>query len=459
MSEETGLAVAELHGRAVRLQDEGKPAEAVELYRSCLRHCPEYVPALYNLGMLLLQHGQFESAIPLLAQAYQRQPEDYNLMLGYGIALRQAGHTRAAIEVFCAADRQAPAEPHAMCNLAALHNTLGETALADLFLAEATRRAPEFPNVRWLNAMRLLRQKRYGQGWALFESRFELLGQSAQTTRTALPRWHGEARPFALLREQGHGDCLMMARFVLHPALRPQLAGLEVTAPVVALLRHNFPDLPVVDDVGALTGIEAVLPLMSIPGQLNLEYGDIPAAPYLTAPPAAIEGWAARLPAAAGVPRLGFYWRGSPKHANDAQRSLPFSELARLLTMAGVSWVSLQYEATAEEQAWLAAHGILHLGEELRDFTELAGVLANLDGLIGVDSAPCHLAGAMGIPVWLLLANSPDWRWGVRGSRTRWYRRTLLIRQKRVHEWGAVVARVARGVARLVRNVSSKGDE
>lgn len=438
------------HARAVELQASGALAEAVALYRACIIEQADFAPALYNLGMILVQHGQYDAAAPLLADAWKADPRNYNMLLGYGIALKQAGHIRAAIEIFCGADRQAPDQPHAMCNLASIHNTLGEPTLGDLFLAEATRRAPDFPNVRWLNAMRLLRRKRYRDAWPLFESRFSLMGQTVQTTQTTLPRWQGEARPWALLREQGHGDCLMLARFVNHPALAGHLVGLEVTSPLVELLQHNFPQLSVADDVRKIEKIEAVLPLMSIPGWLNLEYADIPSAPYLSVPERSRMAWAERVPVTDDTLRLAVYWRGSPKHANDARRSIPFSDMRPLLEISGITWVSAQYDATEEEKVWMAEHGILHPGDAVRNFDDLAGLLSQVDGVIGVDSAPIHLAGALGVPVWMLVANSPDWRWGETGHRTAWYQRMLLIRQKKLNDWSQAVATACRGLRRIV---------
>lgn len=47
----------------------------------------------------------------------------------------------------------------------------------------------------------------------------------------------------------------------------------------------------------------------------------------------------------------------------------------------------------------------------MTNFRVTAEYLAGLDLVIAVDTAVAHLAGAMGKPVWLLVQDSPDWRW------------------------------------------------
>ncbi len=205
-----------LHSQATALQETGQLAEAVALYRECLSLNDRFAPTLYNLGMLFLQQGHYPEACQYLLAAHHACPGDYNLLLGYGIALKQSGRLTEALSVFCQCDRLRPDQPHALCNLAAFYNSIGKADVGDCFLLEATLRAPEFPNVRWLNAMRLLRQKRYREGWLLFESRFELSGQTVNVSLPGVPFWRGESVPWAILREQGHGDCLMMAHLRAH---------------------------------------------------------------------------------------------------------------------------------------------------------------------------------------------------------------------------------------------------
>lgn len=450
----------ELNEQAVLLHRSGKYAEAMALYQECLALEPGHPHALYNAGMVSLHFGHYVNAIQLLARAHAAMPDVYDVVLGYGIALRQAGHLEDAAQVFCRADRIAPQQPQAMCNLASLHYMLGNQETGDFFLHEATRRDAGFPNVQWLNAMRLLRQKRYREGWPLFESRFRLSGQQVSNSWPEKPMWQGEAAPIAVLREQGHGDCLMMARYLRHAGVAPLVRYVEVTPPLVRLFQHNFPGFTVGtsarDDAPDVAYVQT---FMGLPGRLNVAYEEIDGSAFLSAPADAMAQASERLLAMAGSalpllrPRVAVFWRGSRLHANDAQRSLPFLEMASLLEQHPAAWVSIQHEATDEERAWLAAHGIPHLGDSVADFFDLAGVLAQVDGVLGVDSAPVHLAGAMGIPTWLLLATSPDWRWGTEGHRTAWYHSVNLLRQRKTHGWGEPLVRVARGLRRLRKGV------
>lgn len=70
-------------------------------------------------------------------------------------------------------------------------------------------------------------------------------------------------------------------------------------------------------------------------------------------------------------------------------------------------------------------------------------LLACLDLVITVDTSVGHLAAAMGKPVWILLATSPDWRWLLNRSDTNWYPTVRLFRQTVPRQWTDVFSRVA----------------
>jgi tetratricopeptide (TPR) repeat protein len=89
---------------------------------------------------------------------------------------------------------------------------------------------------------------------------------------------------------------------------------------------------------------------------------------------------------------------------------------------------------------------IADLGADLGDFAETAAAMANLDLLISVDTAAAHLAGAMGLPVLLLLPYCADWRWLVNRNDSPWYPTMRLFRQQRSGVWTEPVADVCRAL-------------
>jgi ADP-heptose:LPS heptosyltransferase len=80
---------------------------------------------------------------------------------------------------------------------------------------------------------------------------------------------------------------------------------------------------------------------------------------------------------------------------------------------------------------------------DLADFADTAGLMANLDRVISVDTAPAHLAGVLGIPVWVLLAAMPDWRWQLGRADCPWYPSARLYRQAWAGDWTIPVAQSA----------------
>ena len=73
---------------------------------------------------------------------------------------------------------------------------------------------------------------------------------------------------------------------------------------------------------------------------------------------------------------------------------------------------------------------------------DAAAVLKNLDLVISVDTAIAHLAGALGIPVWVALPFAPDWRWLMGREDSPWYPTMRLFRQDRAGDWASVFAEI-----------------
>jgi ADP-heptose:LPS heptosyltransferase len=86
---------------------------------------------------------------------------------------------------------------------------------------------------------------------------------------------------------------------------------------------------------------------------------------------------------------------------------------------------------------------------EFLDFADTAALLSNLDLLITIDTAAAHLAGAMGLPTWVLLSHSPDWRWMLDRADSPWYPTMRLFRQPAPGDWDTPIMQIAAALGRL----------
>jgi Glycosyltransferase family 9 (heptosyltransferase) len=184
-------------------------------------------------------------------------------------------------------------------------------------------------------------------------------------------------------------------------------------------------------------------PLMSLPRAFNTRVETIPnTVPYLRADAEIAERWKTRMATEGTGKRVGISWAGRETHGNDRNRSMELANFAPLLKTPGVNVFSLQ--KTGRDRAETKAAGMIDYTEELADFAETAGIVANLDLVICVDTAVAHLAGAMGKPVWLLLPFVADWRWLMGRTDSPWYPGLRIYRQEAIGQWGPVMEKVQR---------------
>src|SRR5262245_11161197 len=155
----------------------------------------------------------------------------------------------------------------------------------------------------------------------------------------------------------------------------------------------------------------------------------------------------------AGRLAVGIVWQGNPTNTGDYLRSVPLKEFQCLAKVPGVVLISLQVGA-GTEQITTVSFPLIDLGSEFRadSLDDLAAALSNVDLVVTVETAVAHLAGALGVPVWVLVPVSSDWRWLLDRNDSPWYPTMRLFRQKRFGEWAQVFAEVKAELAKLPRN-------
>ena len=220
---------------------------------------------------------------------------------------------------------------------------------------------------------------------------------------------------------------------------------LEVPPRLVRIVRSLPGGAEVVPRGAPLPAFDLHCPLLSLPRAFGTEFATIPApGRYLSADPDRVARWSERI-GPRTRPRVGLMWRGGTG-SRIRGRSLALREFLAAL-VPGVQYVSLQRELPDEDLAVLASRpDIAHFGDEQADFSDAAALCEAVDLVVSVDTSVAHLAGALDVPLWVLLPARCDWRWFDERKDSPWYPRATLLRQTRDGDWSEVLARVAAGL-------------
>ncbi|MBV9879013.1 MAG: glycosyltransferase family 9 protein [Gemmatirosa sp.] len=304
----------------------------------------------------------------------------------------------------------------------------------------------------WRTAARL-----YGPATAQVLSRYAALHRELAEAFPASRPWNGESldgRTVALQLVEGLGDQLQGLRFAraIRDAGGRVLVGCDDRLRELVRasdLAEGFLDrpLPARPDVGP---VDFHLVVGGWLHDSGLPSDRWPSAPYLAPadtdqPPAILDGLTR--------PRIGIAWAGNPDFALESTRGLPYAALRRLVAATpDVVWVSLQrfdHPRARELGATPITRRVVDAGPTLRSMLDTAHLMRHLDLVVATDSAPAHLAGALGVPVWTLLGPTFNWRWRIDGETTPLYPSMRLIREAAPGSWNAAVDRVVHDLAAM----------
>jgi tetratricopeptide (TPR) repeat protein len=427
---------------------ERRSEEAVACYREAVRLKPDYSEAHNNLGLALLDNGRAGEAAVILRQAVRLRPKAPEAHNNLGLALAALGRFQEAEAAYEEALRLNPRYAEAENNLASALKDQGrhEEALAAYDLALALD--PRSASTRWNRSLLYLQLGDFARGWPEYEWRWQR--DKASPRRLPKPAWDGtplEGRTILLYMEQGLGDMIQFLRYAPLVHERGGTVLVECPASLIPLF-STCPGIDrLVDEGDELPPFDVYAPLLSLPHLLGTTLETIPAdVPYLAPDPARVASWG---PVLDGIPgyKVGIAWQGNPRHPWDRHRSIPLAAFAPLARVPGVTLVSLQKGPGAEQaRAVRRQVPVAELPGEVdagAAFADTAAILRHLDLVITADTAVAHLAGAVGVPVWVALSAITDWRWLIGRKDSPWYPTMRLVRQERLGDWSGVFRRMA----------------
>ena len=344
--------------------------------RWALARTPDHPEALNMLGILLHKERRFAGAVNAFEHAE---------VLGHLAAASNRGN--ALLDM----------------------GRIGEALAAHM---TAVGRDPTHPGARYNLALTRLRLGEWKTGWAMYEARLDFREVHRAPRIFPQRRWRGEAlngRRILLHAEQGLGDTIQFCRYANLVAEREGAVILQVQPAAERLLRTlavTRSGLAVITTLGTdPPEFDLECPLMSLPAVFATEIDTVPwTGAYLAADPALAEEKkllfpASRVSCRAGKQNLliGVAWAGNARYKGDRERSMELKTLSGLLSLPGITWVSLQKGVAGGQLA--AMQEKAHIWDACscdHDLAEAAAVVSTLDLVITTDTCIAHLAGRHG---------------------------------------------------------------
>ena len=454
------------------LKDAGDHEGALKHYRAAWTLKPDGPEAARACGAMLVRLERFDEAVEHYGAVLDRHPDDSKLCAGLGLALwkLQRPAAAAALRRAVALD---PASSDLRCHLHDVLRWLGNDEEDEAQLRLGLAQEADSPSLLAALGQSLIAQGRLGEGLGCCQAALKVdpNHQDARMARgranflagryaiawpdryrlvkdldrrpkgTSGSEWEGQdlaGQSILLYGEQGLGDVIQYARYAPLVAEGGARVVVACKPRLIGLLRRIPGINKVVPDDQPPPPTDWYCSLLDVPAVWGHDVDSIPAAcPYL--PPRVRE--TPVLPPSRQF-RAGIVWAGNPTQKQDRRRSCRLEDFAPLFDLPGAAFVSFQVGPPARQlsEGW---RGLVHdPGDALTTLEATADALMEVDLVITIDTMLAHLAGALGRPVWTLLASAPDMRWMLDRADTPWYPTMRLFRQPKPNDWAGVFREV-----------------
>lgn len=455
-------AIAPIRNMAAIYHNEGDDDNAAIYFKKVVDSGYQDPECYYQLGKYAENHYDVDEALSYYDQALSIKPDYVTCLLDLANVSQQVGDVDKAKRCIDKARSIAPQSSEVMNSLGWINHCEGRFEEALKFYSEALKLKPNYPEYLFNQALLLLLLGDYLQGFKGYDVRHDIekhvkINRYIQT----LPNgdlYNGSqdlnGKTILLIEEQGLGDYLQFIRFA--KCLKDKGAVVYVTC--------REPIRPLLPYIHAVEGlydgrqyIDYYIPLMSMAYRLGIERNQIPFTDkYIDLPSAVRQSYALLVDSSKS--KIGIVWQGNVKNPNNYYRSMGLELFEPLLKLEHLQFYSLQIgDKSTQDKSLLDKYNVIDLENHIHNFLDTAGILSQLDLVVSVDTAVCHLAGAMGIPGYVLISNVPDWRWGLNTSNSYWYQSITVFRQKNSADWHEVINQVKQSLT-LNRTTEAKDD-
>lgn len=443
----------------------GNIDHALTLYDEVLAADPINVDALENSAGAYREKNEFDQAVTYYKRAIEQRPNNLHANFNLAYTYHRMGDLENAIDTYRTILSFSPDCTDARCNLAHMLRYVGHVDEAINQYEKTLKAAPDNPHVHYGYAESLLKAGQFEHGWEEFEYRWK---RDANSRNFSDKLWDGSdlmGKTILVRAEYGHGDTIQFIRFTKH--LKEM--GATVIAEVQGALKKLLSGCPYVDKlivVGQqLPEFDAQVPVMSLPHKLGIfNEEEFATGPYIDADQEIVHHWKSEL-ARDGKFKIGICWEGSTYFDSlrgpRSKKALHLRTFKALSELPNVTLYCLQ-KTEARNQMNEVDFEVRDLGPDFDGssgrYMDTAALMKTLDLVVTVDTSVAHLAGALGVPVWVVLPTVADWRWMLDCDDTPWYSTMRLFRQETYGDWDSVFAQIKTSLGKKLQERVKKSD-
>ncbi len=378
------------------------------------------------------------------AATKQDSPADINTLFGKGIQLVEQGKVAEALTTFISIDQQHPSCVPVLYNIAGCHRRLGALEDAADYYNKTLTIDPKHTDAAFGLALVRHTQGDMKQGWELFN----LWRKDIDTLPKNPTLLVG--KKVLIKAEWGLGDMINFIRYAQNLHELSAHVVVQCHKPLVKLL-SRCPYINTIIQLGTpLPETDFQLPLLYLPTLFHSTELTVPnTVPYLYPNPQLVAQWRDKLAQDTAF-KVGICWDMGHHDTNLAgwKRAIPLDNWHPLLRTKNVNFYCLQKEQLNQLNSLPTDITVHQFGPDFDtkngSFMDSAAVMKNLDLVITVDTAIAHLAGALGVPVWVMLPYHTDYRWMRDRTDTPWYPTMKLFRSTTPDDWQPVIEQVTK---------------
>lgn len=428
-------------------------------------------PAI-SVARLLVEKERYKESVPYFERAVNATPANIQLALEYANALNTLNHTQKALDLYTTLHEKRPNDTGILYNIAYTLKKLGRMGEALVYYETTLQKNPHHAEAHFSLGLAYLASGDFKKGWPEYEWRWKRNSQQMRH-KFSQPQWDGsslDGKTILLHAEQGLGDTFQFIRYaqLLKERYNTTIIVM-VQRPLQTIIAHCCPYIDKMlsrDQMSAHFDVHA--PLMTLPYILGTEQETVPQTiPYIIPDPALVNHWQTKLAHDHNL-KVGICWQGNSKYSTPflravvAAKSMQLAQLAPLGQIEHVSFYNLQKETGTDQLDDLPSSFKLELFDDTFDnehgrFMDTAAVIKNLDLIITIDTSIAHLAGAIGVPVWVMLPEPADWRWMINRRESPWYPDTMkLFHQPTPGDWQTVIQTIGQKLEQLALDKKNK---